>query len=267
MSLLPEIDDLELRPGESVIHEWLGRHEQPHLLVTRVPKPGKIVLTDQRLAFQPQKMGLAIHALGVIGGVPVAVGDPWSTELDEVADVVDRGTTEQLTEEGRTLVVERRFGLDPETFFVTTSSGTLVDMVRAAVASVDPALGATRERWSLAANSVQGGVAVGGRLSLVGTSLVFLPSDFEKAFDSLIGSPAQPILSMLGRDAPTEARELPLADIAAVERLEGELRLENVLGGGLRDRLLLRTKSGREELFVVNDLDETIHRIQRCLAE
>ncbi len=267
MSLLPEVEDLALRPGESVVYEWFGRHEQPHLLVNRVMKPGKLVLTNQRLAFQPQKMGLAIHALGVIGGVPVAVGDPWSMELGDVADVVDRGTRKELVEEGRDLVVERLFGLDPEKFFVTTPSDTLVDQIRAAVASVDPATAATRERWSLAANSVQAGVAVGGRLSLVGASLVFLPSDFERAFDSLIGSPAQPILSMLGRDAPSEARELPLADIAAVERLEGELSLSSAFAGGLRDRLLLRTKSGAEEIFVVNDLEKTMDRIQRSLPK
>lgn len=267
MSLLPEIEELELRPNESVIVEWLGSHEQRHLLVTRVLKPGKVVLTTQRLAFQPQKMGVAIHALGIIGGTPVAVGDPWSTELGDIAEVIDKGVSKQLTQDGRTLVVERLFGLDAETFFVTTNFDETVGKIRAAVAAVDPAAATIRERWSIAANSVQQGVAVGGRLSLVGTSIVFVPSSIEKAFDSLVGSPLQPILSALGRDAPTELREIPLADISSVEKLEGELSLANAFSGGLRDRLLLRTKSGGEEIFVVSDLDETMKRIRCCLPK
>jgi hypothetical protein len=112
MSLLPEIEDLELRSNESVIAEWLGRHEQRHLLVTRVLKPGMVILTNQRLAFQPQKMGFAIHALGVIAGTPVAVGDPWSTELGDITEVIDKGVT-RIGEEGRLLVVELRSGHDP----------------------------------------------------------------------------------------------------------------------------------------------------------
>jgi hypothetical protein len=265
VSIFPEVEDLARRPDERLIHEWFGRHEQSHLLTTRVPKPGKIVLTDQRLAFQPQKMGLAIHTLGIIAGVPVAVGDEWSTELSDIADVIDRGASTHLTEQGRMFVVERRFGLDPETFFVTTSSDEMLEMIRTAVAAADPAAGATREKWSIAANSVQAGVAVGGRLSMFAASLVFVPNDIETALDSLVGSPLQPVLSMLGRDAPSQARELPLADIASVDRLEGELKLENVLSGGLRDRLVIRTKSGAEEILVVNDLDATMKRIRRCL--
>ena len=58
---------------------------------------------------------------------------------------------------------------------------------------------------------------------------------------------------------------IPLADIEAVENLEGELSLSNALAGGLRDRLRLRTKRGTEEVFVVSDLERTIERIKRCL--
>lgn len=265
MSILPETADLPLRDGESIRHEWFGWHEQPYLLSSRAMKPGKIVLTNQRLAFQPQKMGLAIQALGVVGGTPVIDGDPWSTELCDVARVIDNGMSKQLTVEVRNLVVERLLGMDPETFLVTTSSDAMVDAIGAAVAAVDPNVGANSEKWSIAASSVQQGVAVGGRLSLVGRSLVFLPSGIEKAFDSLVGTIAQPILSMLGREVPTEAREIPLREIVAIEKVEGELSLANVRSGGLRDRLMLRTVGGVDEIFVVGDLDKTMTRLRSCL--
>jgi hypothetical protein len=203
----------------------------------------------------------------VIAGAPVAEGDPWSTELGDVARVIDEGVSSDLTESARRLVVERRFGLETEQLLLMTSSDDAADRIHAAVAAVDPSAGATREKWSLPANSVQSGTAVGGSLSLVGSSLVFLPSSVEKAFDALVGSPLQPILSLLGREVPTEAREIALADIAAVEIVEGELAWDNVRSGGLRDRLRLRTKSGAEEIFVVGDVEKTVEKIRLCLPQ
>ncbi len=124
----------------------------------------------------------------------------------------------------------------------------------------------TNEAWSIPANSVQQSTAVGGKLSLVGESLVFLPHGFEKALDSLVGSAFQPLLSVLGRDVPSEAREVRLADVASVEKLEGEWSFANLKSGGLRDRLLIKKKDGGEEIFVVGDLDEAIAYISQRLA-
>lgn len=267
MSLLPEVEDLELRPGEQVLTEWFGQHEQLHLLVTRIPKPGKFFLTNQRLAFQPLKMGLAIHALGVVGGAPVAVGDPWSTELGDIANVIDHGVSKFLTEQVRTLVLERRFGLETERVLFTTGLDEVTERLRAAVQAAGATPSPVGHKWSIPANSVQGSTAVGGTLSLVGPALVFLPSGVEKAFDSLVDSPLGPLLGLFGRDAPSEAREVALADIEAVEKLEGEFALASAFAGGLRDRLRLRLKGGGEAVFVVGDLEKTMQRIEACLPK
>ena len=261
MSLLPELEPLELNPGETVVRGWAADRDEKGL-----PRRGSLTLTSQRLAYQPVKMGGAITALGVLAGSPVSAGHAWSVALSDVASVY-REKVERIGERGAGVVVELRWSMDTEKFFVIDASYDVADEIAAGVAKGDHTAGQGGEKWSLPANSVQNGLAVGGRLSLVGRSLVFLPSSFEKKLDELVGGVLQPLLTILGRDAPSEAREIPLPDIAAVEKLEGELDLSLAKEGGLRDRLLLRRKNGEEEVFVVGDLDQVLARISRCVKE
>lgn len=261
MSLLPEIEPLELLPDETLVFEWFVSHLQG-----ASPMRGRLVLTNRRLAFRPTKMGALLTTLSVVAAMPNPSGKEWLTWLGDIADFSLGEETEQMFEKARPLQITQRWGLPDESFFVLTSLDLLEPKLREALANVDPVIDAQRERWSISANSVQRGTAVGGKLSLVGTSLVFLPSSFEKSLDTLVGSAFQPILSFLGRDVPTEAREIPLADIASIGKREAELSLEAARAGGLRDRLVLTQKSGGEEIFVVSDLDETISRLERCLA-
>ncbi|MBX3229172.1 MAG: hypothetical protein KIT84_18880 [Labilithrix sp.] len=254
MVLLPEIEALDLRPDETVVAEWLVDHTQGG-----APKHGQLTLTNQRLAFQPVKLGVAVHAALLVSGAPASGGDPWATWLLDVAKVVEEPETERLGEKGRPLVIEQRFGLDDEAFFVIGGTGEAASAIRDAIAKVVPGAEPAHERWSVDADWVQGVLAVGGRLAQIGTSLVFFPSSFEKAMDT--------ILSALGRDTPPEVRAIPLADVAAMAKLEGELSIENALAGGLRDRLELRRKSGGAEQFVVGDIEKVMKRIERCIAE
>ena len=261
MSLLPEVDPPALLPEESRVDAWFVAHTQGNHFIH-----GELSLTNRRLVFQPQKMGALIGALGVVAGTYAPSGEPWSTYLADITQVTEEPTSKRLTQEGRLVSIARRWGLAPEQFFVVTRLETMAPAVRDAVAKVDAAVDAQRERWTLPANCVQEGTAVGGSLSLVGTSLVFLPSSVEKKLDALVGSALQPLLSLLGRDAPAEAREIALADIARIEKLESELSLESARAGGLLDRLRIVKKDGSEAIFVVGDLDETIERLRRCVA-
>lgn len=261
MSLLPEIAPLELLEGETVVGEWLCNRE-----AGGAPFRGALTLTNRRLVFRPQDLGLVIKTLGVVAGAIPPSATAWSAWLSDVAAVREGGTAQHLTETVHPMVVEQRFGLEPETLYMLSAPASVAEKIRDAAAKADRNADANRERWSIAANSVQKNVAVGGRLAQVGRSLVFFPSSFEKAFDSLVGSVVQPILSMLGRDAPSEAREILLADIASVEKLEGEFSLENAFSGGLRDRMKIVRKDGSEEIFVVGSLDETMKRVERCVA-
>lgn len=262
MSLLPETDPLELLPEETIVFEWYASHLEGKAQMPR----GRLVLTNRRLAFRPTKMGALLTTLTVVGGMPTPSGDEWATWLGDIASLEVGEETKQMMEAARSLRFTQRWGLPEQSFFVVTSLDEIEPKLRDAVANVDAARDAQRERWTIPANSVQGGTAVGGKLSLVGTSLVFLPSSIEKSIDTLVGSALQPFLSMLGRDVQTEAREIPLADVASIGKLESELSLAAALGGGLRDRLVVAKKSGGEEIFVVNDLAETIARLQRCVA-
>lgn len=261
MSLLPEIEPLTLLDGETVTSEWLVNRE-----AGAAPFRGVLTLTDRRLVFRPQDMGLLIKTIGVVGGMLPTSATAWSAWLSDIAEVREAGTAQQLTEKVYPVVVEQRFGVDPETLYFLSSAAAIVTTIREAAAKSDRTADANRERWSIPANSVQKNVAVGGRLSQVGRSLVFVPSSFEKAFDSLVGSVVQPILSMLGREAPSEAREILLAEVASVEKLEGEFSLEGAFAGGLRDRMKIVRKDGTDEIFVVGDLEETMKRVERCVA-
>jgi len=112
--------------------------------------------------------------------------------------------------------------------------------------------------WAVPANSVQNKVAVGGTLAIAADALVFMPSSVEQMFDTLLGTPAEPLLSLLGRSGHAEARQMPFADIAKVGKLDRDLSLDALKAGGLRERLVITMKSGKEEVFVVDDLDDVI---------
>jgi hypothetical protein len=96
------------------------------------------------------------------------------------------------------------------------------------------------ERWR--ANRTQSAQrAVGGHLHLTDRRLLFEPH----AFDA----------SLAGRTV-----SVPLVDVSDVTRVPRDLR--DLFGGGLRARLAVVTPR-ETHLFVVNDLDGKVERIQR----
>jgi hypothetical protein len=115
--------------------------------------------------------------------------------------------------------------------------------------------------WSIAANHVQNGVAVGGKLGLASDGLFFAPHALEKFFDQLPG----PLLSMVGRAEGSQTRAIPFAEIASIGTLEGGFSLKGLAGGGLRDRLLVTLKDSTEEIFVVSDLQTVITHLNAQL--
>lgn len=100
--------------------------------------------------------------------------------------------------------------------------------------------------WEKRANHTSSDMrAVGGKLMVVGDSLVFRPHWFDEAFD---------------------AAELTLR-LADVESFEVEGRnLGHAFSGGLRKRLAVVTRDGRRELFVVNGVDKTADELRRLAS-
>lgn len=100
----------------------------------------------------------------------------------------------------------------------------------------NPGLGPSETvRWQKLANRTQGSRAVGGRLYLTESRLLFVPTHL----DSITGG---------------KRWELPLAQLRSVGRQDAD---GGLFSGGLRTRLRLDTDAGTE-LFVVNDIDEVI---------
>ncbi len=99
--------------------------------------------------------------------------------------------------------------------------------------------------WSVPANRSQGRRAVGGRLTLTDTTLVFLPH----WVDGRLG----------GR-----TWECELANIEDVRVSTRDPR--KWLAGGLRERLEICLRDGQIEQFVVPNVVESIDRIKRHLA-
>ena len=92
-----------------------------------------------------------------------------------------------------------------------------------------------------AANRFQGSRAVGGKLTVTDRRLVFLPN---------------PVDARLGGKEWTLERN----EVASVG-VEPRGAKKGLFGGGLRQRLRVRTSTGGEELFVINGLDETIDQL------
>ncbi|WP_410871194.1 hypothetical protein [Nocardia sp. A7] len=99
-----------------------------------------------------------------------------------------------------------------------------------------PALNATENIiWQKLANRTQGGRAVGGRLHLTGTRLLFVPNHIE----AITGG---------------KRWEAPLTQLRAVGRQSPD---GGLFSGGIRTRLRLDTDAGTE-LFVIDPIDEAI---------
>lgn len=94
--------------------------------------------------------------------------------------------------------------------------------------------------FSVMANRTQSAQrAVGGKLFVTNKRILFIPH----RFDSLFGG-----------------KELSL-NISEIDTIEKEEAGADVLGGGLRDRLKIVTSNKKNELFVVNNLDDTIKKL------
>jgi hypothetical protein len=98
--------------------------------------------------------------------------------------------------------------------------------------------------WQRLANRTQGNRAVGGRLYLTATRLLFEPNRV---------------------DARTGGHQwtAPLADIIAVGT---EPRDGNPMSGGLRERLRLTLADGSAELFVISHLGEVIRVLRDAVT-
>jgi hypothetical protein len=99
--------------------------------------------------------------------------------------------------------------------------------------------------WSTVANHTQGGRAVGGRLLLSQDQLSFQSNGVDAATGGSTWS-------------------APLASIVGFEKVA---RTWNLRDGGLRTRLAVVLKDGSRQLFVVNDLDGVIARVQEALPK
>lgn len=108
-----------------------------------------------------------------------------------------------------------------------------------------PALsGNERVVWKKTANHTQSGRAVGGRLYLTDTRLIFQPNRI---------------------DAATKGQPWS-ASLAAIEGVSTEAPDGNLFSGGLRTRLQLSMSGGDSELFVVNGADAAVQVIQEHIG-
>ncbi len=120
--------------------------------------------------------------------------------------------------------------------------------------------------WSIKANHVQDDVAIGGKLSLAKGVLLFTPHGFEKLIDKLDGTALEVFKPYFGREGSAESRMFPISNVASVGKLDRELSLSALAGGGLRQRLSLQMKSGEQEIFVVDDLDDVVAHLREQLS-
>lgn len=98
MAILPNIDGLELQAGEMITGGWMADRD-----FKSGPKRGMLVLTNQRLAFQPQDFGIAIKALALLSGNWHSSADPWSLPLSDVTKVEDDAPSKRFPEDGKAM--------------------------------------------------------------------------------------------------------------------------------------------------------------------
>ena len=106
---------------------------------------------------------------------------------------------------------------------------------------------AERVLWKKAANRTQGGRAVGGRLYLTETRLIFQPNRFDAAT----------------KGQPWSAT---LADIEGVSTEAPDGRLSGLFSGGVRTRLRLDVSGGGSERFVINGVDTAVQKIRETVG-
>lgn len=107
----------------------------------------------------------------------------------------------------------------------------------------DPTLGASEKVvWQQLANHTQGKRAVGGRLTLTGSRLIFVPNRLDTATGGKHWEIPLERIRALGQEAP-----------------DGGL-----FSGGLRTRLRIETDTG-VDLFVVGKVDEVISILDAAL--
>ena len=128
MSILPHVEPLELSPGESVVAEWFA--DQMH---GDDRFRGKLILTNQRLAYRPTDMGLAMGAVAALAGTTMPKGTAWTTALTDIEALDDDGASEKMGERGRVLRARLATG-GSQVFFVITDPEACAAAVRAALA-------------------------------------------------------------------------------------------------------------------------------------
>jgi hypothetical protein len=92
-----------------------------------------LLLTNQRLAFQPTDMGWALQAIALLGGTAMNRGTPWSSRLRDIAKVHDEPSSERMRERGKVVNIELRSG-EPQEFFVITDFEDSATRIRNAIA-------------------------------------------------------------------------------------------------------------------------------------
>lgn len=101
--------------------------------------------------------------------------------------------------------------------------------------------------WEKRANHTTSAMrAAGGKLAVIGDTLVFSPHGFDRALAA-------------GDFA------VPLADVESFE-IE-PVNLGHFFGGGLRKRLAVVTRDGRRELFVVSKPEQVADELRALAAE
>jgi len=102
-------------------------------------------------------------------------------------------------------------------------------------------------QWSALANHTQGPLrSISGRVYLTNQRLLFCPNRLDHSLGSRNWA-------------------VDLQEIAGVDRHPRGGDVMSILGGGGRDRLRVTLRSGPSELFIVNDLDQTIQRLRAAL--
>lgn len=101
------------------------------------------------------------------------------------------------------------------------------------------------EPWSVRANLTTGGIARGGRLTLLEDGLSFANHALDRG---------------LTGNAEWQAA---YADVVEVAKQPRQLSFREVFSGGLRARLRVRTADGAEALIVVPDVDEAVMHIEQ----
>ena len=102
--------------------------------------------------------------------------------------------------------------------------------------------------WSRSANRMQGSRGVGGKLFLTNQRILFSPH----RIDALTG----------GKQWSVESANV--SEVGVEPKGSGKA---SKLGGGLRDRLRIRTSDGGEELFVINKLEaEVLPKLREAVS-